>query len=222
MVLETEIILASKDHRSIEALRSITEKKESLSAGLVLSNVYKDIAGLIAHLERNPVPIVIVDIEDDPINDLNAVEPVINQFPRSRFVVLTQKLTSEVVLHAMQIGARHVQAKTDMAEKLPEALSRLAHSIAQPQRHLGHLITVLSSGGGCGSTTLAVNLSHELGLINKNPVLLVDMDYAYGAVATYLELQGQFGIADILRHPKGIDTHLVSTTAIRYSDNLHA
>ena len=64
----------------------------------------------------------------------------------------------------------------------------------------GSAVTILSAGGGCGATTLAVNLAAELGAIDpsSDPPLVVDLDYHYGAVSTYLAVQGDYGVLDLL------------------------
>jgi len=41
------------------------------------------------------------------------------------------------------------------------------------------------------------------------------MDYAFGAVATYLDVAGKYGLDDVLSHGTDIDSHLVSSTSVR-------
>jgi len=81
---------------------------------------------------------------------------------------------------------------------------------------------VLSAGGGAGCTTLVVNLANELQLTTSEPVLIVDLDYAYGAVSSYLELEGKYGVADVLGYDGNIDADLIETTAVRHSETIRA
>jgi pilus assembly protein CpaE len=122
----------------------------------------------------------------------------------------------------MQAGVRYVQFKSRIPAELPSVLQRVLVSTPAANARTGAAITVLSAGGGAGCTTLAVNLANELQLTTSEPVLIVDLDYAYGAVASYLELDGQYGIADVLAHNGVIDADLIATTAVRHSDTIRA
>jgi pilus assembly protein CpaE len=90
----------------------------------------------------------------------------------------------------------------------------------------GAVYTILSAGGGCGSTTLAVNLANELQLAQKAPegrALVVDLDTVYGAVGSYLGVEGEYGILDLLARNGPLDGHLVETSTVAYGDRrLHA
>jgi pilus assembly protein CpaE len=82
-------------------------------------------------------------------------------------------------------------------------------------------VTILSAGGGCGATTLAINLAHELHLLCTQPSLLIDLDCAYGAAAGYLGIAAKYGIADVLADGDRIDGHLIRSTAVPHTDHLH-
>ena len=83
------------------------------------------------------------------------------------------------------------------------------------------MITVLSASGGCGATTVAVNLANELQLASSKSALVVDLDCCYGAVATHLGLHGEYGIADLLAREQELDPQLIRSTALVSSKNLH-
>src|SRR5262249_52022825 len=88
----------------------------------------------------------------------------------------------------------------------------------------GGAVTVLSAGGGCGATTVAVNLAAELQALDPDsrPALVADLDAHYGAVATYLGVDGEYGIFDLLTRAGAIDGQLISSTALAPSDRMHA
>ena len=76
------------------------------------------------------------------------------------------------------------------------------------------MVTVFSCSGGCGTTTTAVNVATELQLAGAGPVLLVDLDPHYGSVASYLGVEGKYGIANILSREGAIDRHLVESSVV--------
>src|ERR1035437_3616809 len=124
------------------------------------------------------------------------LEPIVKRFPDTRFVLLAAELQPALLLEAMQVGARHFMLKRAISADLSNALHRLCPS--SNADHGGRVITILSAGGGCGATTVAVNLANELQLHTSESALIVDLDCAYATVPSYLGLQGKFGLMDLL------------------------
>ena len=211
---KNEIVLLTDDHETKKTLKALIAPSDLFDK----VDICGDMRSLGGRLECSSIPIVLVDIDSNPAQMLDELEPIVNRYLQSRFVVLAKELQSDVIMRAMQAGIRHIQLKDRVSDELMGVLSRLVSST--PARQTGSAITVLSAGGGAGCTTLVVNLANELQLTTSEPVLIVDLDYAYGAVATYLELEGQYGVADVLNHDKGIDPELIDTTSVRHSDSI--
>ena len=213
-----EVLLLTKDTATEKAVISALESEQGIAA----VTVCRDMSSLVSRLERTSVPIVLVDIDSQPMRILDDLEPIANRFIHTRFIVLSTHVLSDLMFKAMQVGVRHVQTKNTIASELAGVLQRLIPDVSVQNGRLGAVLTILSASGGCGSTTLVVNLANELQLAAGVPVLMVDLDYSYGAVATYLDLHGHYGIAEVLGHEGGIDAQLINTTAVRHSENLHA
>jgi pilus assembly protein CpaE len=180
----------------------------------------RDLRELEAALERKSARGVLVDLDPEPATTLAELNPIIARFSTTRFMVLSGTYNSEWVLAAMQIGARHFLLKQAIETELCEALNRLI----PPQDEVATgsaVVSVLGASGGCGATTVAINLAHELHLKLGHDVLLVDLDYALGAIGTCLGLEGRYGIADVLADRSRIDTHLISSTAISNEKGVH-
>jgi pilus assembly protein CpaE len=173
---------------------------------------------LLVILEREPVAVALVDIDPDPERSLEILEQAIARFPQTRFVAIAGEMRNELVLTAMKAGARYFLVKRNISPELVDVIHRLVSGDAKMSR--GVVVTVLSAGGGCGATTLAINLANELHLGGQSQALLVDMDTSYGGVAKYLGLQGQFGLADVLMHPQQIDRQLVRSATMGHADGL--
>ena len=184
--------------------------------------VHRTLEALAVALDRTLAPIALVDIDLDPRGLLDRIEPLVNGHLNTKFVVLARELKNDIVLQAMQVGVRYVQMKERIAAELPAVIQRVLSTVAADGRRVGSAITVLSAGGGAGCTTIAVNLANELQLTCSEPVLIADLDYAYGAVAAYLEIDGKYGIADVLGYDGTIDADLIETTSVRHSDSIRA
>jgi len=68
----------------------------------------------------------------------------------------------------------------------------------------GKIITVAQARGGIGSTTVAVNLADQLlaakGILNKeacNKVALVDLDFQFGTIGSFLDIKEQDGLLQL-------------------------
>lgn len=211
------IYLLTQDAQTERRVRAALDAERHFS----LVAVCRDFEHLRAQLEDSRAGLVLVDVDPEPLGKIADLSPLVNQYIHNRFVVLTGNINANLVLRAMQAGVRHVQAKDTMLAELAGVLHDLA-----PQSPLGGsqgtLLTVLSASGGCGATTLVVNVANEIQLAIKQEVLVVDLDYDYGAVASYLELQNAYGISEVLAHRDVIDYHLIRSTAVHYTPGLHA
>lgn len=68
----------------------------------------------------------------------------------------------------------------------------------EPSTRLGKIYTVGGPTGGCGKTTVAVNLAAMLGRLGAHKVVLVDLDVQFGEVTAALQLRPAHHLHDIL------------------------
>lgn len=212
------VVLVTDDPQTATVVAAALESTHQID----VKGVCRNLQQLISLLERTPTTGVLVDIDPDPTKALSELEPVIAKFPDVRFVVLTENQQNDLVMEAMQVGVRHFLRKESIAPELAGALHRVLPRDSATPRKQGAAIVVLAASGGCGSTTLAINLANEIHLASSEPVLLVDLDYCYGAVGSYLGIEAQFGIENVLADAGRIDAQLINSTASTYSDGLHA
>ena len=211
MASKTGVALVTKDSATERAVASVFEDSERLETG----GVYQSLQDLVARLELRSAPAVLVDIDPQPATMLKKLDEIITQCEGVRFVVLAKDLREGLLLEAMQAGARYFLLKKSIPSDLADVLQRLLRDGVERE---GTLITVLSVSGGCGATTLSVNLANEIKLATGRSALLIDFDTSYGAVAVYLGLKGKYGLTDVLSSRVPIDSNLVRTTALAHSE----
>jgi pilus assembly protein CpaE len=88
----------------------------------------------------------------------------------------------------------------------------------------GVLLPVHGLSGGSGASTFAVNLAWELATIDKaNPprVCLLDFDFQYGSVATYLDLPRKESVFELLSDTAAADSDAFLAAMLTYNDKLH-
>jgi len=174
----------------------------------------RDSGSLAMRLAEGAARLALIDLEPDTQSALAMLADLAARYPESRFVVLVRELTPSVLLDAMQAGARHGLRRDAIAAELPAVMQRFGNDGAVSRG--GHVVTVLSSSGGSGATTVAISLAEELRVSSGSRVLLADLDVHYGAAATYLGVHGTYGIADVLNKQGPIDAELINSSAAAY------
>lgn len=117
--------------------------------------------------------------------------------PAVGVLLLREVLDVVVLTRALRAGVREVVAQDDLASLADacarsRALSAQVTGVPQPrqdERRHGQVITVFAAKGGCGKTTLAVNLAAVLAAGGERSVCLVDLDLAFGDVGICLRIE---------------------------------
>jgi pilus assembly protein CpaE len=176
--------------------------------------VFSRLGELLAHVEKEHPAAVLVELEPDAPRRLTALAESAELWARTRLVLLGGDMTSELLLSSMQVGARHFVKTRDIGASLATVLRR---QVARSSAARGTVVTVLSAAGGCGATTVAVNLAHELSQLECGRVLLIDLDLHYGGAGAYLGLAGEYGLADALAQMTQVDPGLLTSSATSWN-----
>lgn len=88
----------------------------------------------------------------------------------------------------------------------------------------GVLLPVHGLAGGTGATTFAVNLAWELATVTKTDaprVCLIDLDFQYGSVATYLDLPRKEAVFEMLTDMSSADSDSLLSAMLTFNEKLH-
>ncbi|MCU0816248.1 MAG: AAA family ATPase [Cypionkella sp.] len=88
----------------------------------------------------------------------------------------------------------------------------------------GVVLPIHGLSGGTGSTTFAVNLAWELATISKTDaprVCLLDLDFQYGSVATYLDLPRRETVFEFLSDLGSADSESLLQSMVTFNERLH-
>lgn len=115
------------------------------------------------------------------------------------------------VVEAQRAGAAQVVPLPLSADDLLEAIDGVSLLFGTAESE-SRVIAVCGVGGGCGATTLALNLAWELGRLELSPSrpapprLLVELARQMGALATYLDVEPLLTTLDLLSDPARLTT----------------
>lgn len=145
-------------------------------------------------------------------------------------VVLARDYVNVALLsRALQAGVRDVvlagdHAALNVACRRSRELSRqlVAASTASdaPGRPDGRIVTVFAAKGGCGKTTLSINLAVALARGTGQRVCVVDLDLAFGDVAVSVQLDPARTIVDALPMAGHLDITGAASLLTRYRPGL--
>lgn len=210
MVSEFSVILVTNESETAEAVSVALGSESRIS----LSGVCANLSALVPHLKKTTVSAALIDISGQPAQMLKKLNPIIRRFYETHFIMLNDELQNDLILEAMKAGARYFLPKESISDTLLHVLQTfLADKASRETSHRGIVTTFLSASGGCGSTTLAVNLANELQLLNARPTLLMDLDTAYGGA-----LPHTWDSPDNTELPTSLTTDRAST--LRWSNQL--
>ncbi|KAE8763447.1 AAA family ATPase [Georgenia thermotolerans] len=147
-------------------------------------------------------------------------------------IILVSDCPAEVGLAAMRAGVRDILTPAADATEMRDALGRAAQ-LARPQTPPaglplttdagaeGKVITVVSPKGGVGKTTVATNLAVGLARTVPHSTVLVDLDLQFGDVASALNLDPEYSLADAVHNPARRDTMVLKTFLTLHETGLY-
>ena len=147
-------------------------------------------------------------------------------------MILLLKDVGPIASHAlMRAGADDFLPYPTPEGALPDTLQRLrerATVAAAPAAAAGRngiILPVYSMSGGAGGTTFAVNLAWEMAIDRRKTsqrVCLLDFDFQFGSVSTYLDMPRQEALMELLSSggPGGIERDALASAFATYKRKL--
>jgi pilus assembly protein CpaE len=123
------------------------------------------------------------------------------------------------LITAMREGATQVVPLPFQAEDFWAAWEAIAQQVGQSGRS-SRVLAVSGVTGGTGATTLALNLASELASEHQVRCLLVDLSLQMGMLTSYLNIEPQSTIHDVLRDIPSQHLYAVQKGLTRVADHL--
>src|SRR5271165_4328283 len=176
---------------------------------------------LVRRIQATKADVVLVDIPaDNAILALRAIELLHQELPSMALFAIGSIAQPQVIVGAMRAGAREFIERPTTTTDLLEAFVRLTAAQRKGNREgtSGKVFTVVNAKGGCGATTVAVNLALALQSAHGNTAL-VDMA-PLGHSSLHLNLKPLFTLADATRNLHRMDSSLLESFMTRHSGGL--
>lgn len=171
-------------------------------------------------VKQFPVDVVWVNLDPVPESVLPLIGEVAGADTKLVFFATSASTDGQLILQAMRTGVREFLPKPIDLKTLSEAIGKIA-SQAPEEVPQGQVITVMGAAGGVGATTLASNLAVELSLLDDSRVVLTDLDYRFGQVATLFDLEPKYTLADLCNSPEQLEPSVISRALSKHSSGVY-
>lgn len=159
--------------------------------------------------------IVLMDINMPILDGIKATQEISLIVPETTVIIMSVQSEQEYLKRAMAAGARGFLNKPFSGDELTgtiiktyelESKRRQYSSIPKLKEEVkSKIITVFSTKGGVGKTTIASNLAVCLARTTKKRVALVDLDLQFGDVSIMLNVSVKNTISDLIKEINQVD-----------------
>ena len=156
--------------------------------------------------------VVFLDLGESP-SGIGGIQVLSQEAPDLALVVAGPSLSAEGLLSVMRAGASEYLPRPFSSEETSEAFSRVRRRVRlvskdESSQAPGRVITVFSSKGGTGVTTVATNLAIALRMLTNKAILLLDTAPALGTAPVAMGLQPKYSYLDVVQNFHRIDEEL--------------
>ena len=170
--------------------------------------------------------IVLMDINMPGMDGIAAAEILAAQVPKASVIMMSVQGEQEYLRRAMVAGAKNYLTKPFTGEELVQAVQQVYEteqkrkkvvSLEPSQPQEGNVITVFSTKGGIGKTTITTNLAVAIAEQLGATVGIVDGDLQFGDVALFLNIMPHATMVDLVKDMDNLDEQALEGYLTTYS-----
>lgn len=191
---------------------------------------FTNTSDLLHVIEKSAGQGIIVVGSEIQLNDAVAFgEKVRSEYPDVKVLLSRKRIDVDVLSKALRAGFAEVITTEDTSgfvhsirhvrEVINSAKSRHRNGSAEGVRK-GRIVVVFSAKGGCGKTTLSINLATALSNTPNSRVCLVDLDLQFGDIAVSLQASPEKTISAAIGMGANLDLLGTRSIITNYDSNL--
>ena len=199
-----------------------------------------DAAVFLDQAEADALEFVAVAIDQEDEADMDTIEDLVRKSTeRGVKVLVIAEEVSPIALHKLlKLGAEEFIPYPLPDGALHDAIERMRNKSREAdlvaagiQTNIkatgdknGVILPVHGLAGGTGATTFAVNLAWELAQLEEEDepvrVCLIDLDFQFGSVSTYLDLPRREAVFELLQDTNSMDSDSFMQALLTFNDRL--
>jgi len=173
--------------------------------------------------------VILMDVNMPGMDGIAAAEIIAADVPGINIIMMSVQGEQEYLRRAMIAGAKNYLTKPFTSDELVQAV-RQAYSSEKKRRNTqisdskqpqkGKIITVFSTKGGVGKTTISTNLAVTLANKCGARVGILDADLQFGDVALFLNIMPKATMGDLVRDIDNLDSNLLESYLTKYNEKV--
>ncbi len=174
-------------------------------------------ADIVASLKNMDKVLVFVDMAKDRHK---FIEKITSEYSKLKIVAIKENPDVNFIVSAIRAGAKEILAYPFIKSELSDMLERVKEQFSiDIQKHdKCKMITVFSNKGGIGKTSIAANLALELAQITKENVALIDLNFQFGDITAFMDIQPSFDISYMFDNLNILNRDFLLSTMEKYKD----
>lgn len=173
--------------------------------------------------------LILMDINMPGMDGIAATEQIAVDAPNASIIIMSVQGEQEYLKRAMVAGAKNYLVKPFSRDELLQSIrqtisnERKRRNVIkfEPRREeQGKIITVFSTKGGIGKTTISTNLAVALAAKTNANIGIVDADLQFGDMALFLNLLPRATIADLVHDIENLDIAVLEGYLSHFSSNV--
>lgn len=172
--------------------------------------------------------VILMDVNMPGMDGITATEKIVALVPAVCIIIMSVQGEQEYLRQAMVAGAKNYLVKPFSSDELLQAVKqgfineKKRRNVLkfEPKPTQGKVITVFSTKGGIGKTTISTNLAVALAEKTNTNVGIVDADLQFGDVALFLNLVPRATVADLVRDIDSLDGQVLQKYLTRFGDKV--
>ena len=173
--------------------------------------------------------VILMDIHMPGMDGITAAQIISQELPDTGIVLMSIQSDDEQIRQARLAGANQYLAKPFTGDELLRAVKAARYykqhkvkgdGTINETGTLGHVITVFSTKGGIGKTTISTNLAVAMAEKTGKNIVLVDADLHFGDVALFMNLLPHKTIADLANDIQHVKAASIAEYLTPFNENV--
>ena len=200
-----------------ESARAAVRRALTGINSIVVVAEYTEVSESLLATPAHRADVLIVGIGEN----VTPIDRLARALPNAAILAMGRVTSAEFVIKAIRAGAVEFLSRPVERGDLEAALEKLVRvrGVA-PQRRSAQVMSVFSTKGGLGATTLAINLAVCLAEKSSGRTLLLELDTRPSDVATFLDLKPSYSVLDALGNLSRIDESFLHGLLIKHESGL--
>ena len=176
-----------------------------------------NILTLCNNLPQDIKPLIFLDMETV---SLDSIDKIKKSSPNSYIVAITDSPDVSFIVSAVKNGVKDILPSPIIKVEFIDLIKRIEDSLlGKPtQESKCKMITIFSNKGGIGKTSIATNIALELAQLTKEKVALIDLNFQFGDVVTFMDLHPTCDITNIFESKHLLNEDFLISSMEKYKD----